>query len=994
MVDLNTLADAVTGTLSPNPTQRRQAESFLTQNASTSGFSILLLQLIASESVPSHVRQAAAVFMKNNTINMYASDDWQDTPSTDRDRVKSSIVDIMLSVPVPIRRQLSNALATIAENEYPKLWPELVPSLCDKLGVVISAAQNAQPGSPVITQIDWNSMQGILETLHAIFDRYPERMRTNDLYSEINYSLKHTSKHVQVLMALLAKVINEDIASKDPKLIEASLACTALVCKIFYCLSWQDIPEYFEDHLPEYMSELRKLLVFESAAIDEMVPDEPGKLDDVHAAVMEITNLYATKFDEEFRPFLPQFIQDSWALLMRRGSSVKYDLVVTTGIKFLSSVSRSPDAHLFEAPNVLSEVCNRIVIPNIGLREEDMELFEDDPLQYVRRDLEGSDTGTRRRGAVELVKGLCMKYEKQVTEIFSSYVQGMLSPQVDWRKRDAAIYLVIALGWKSGTATHGATQTSSLINIGEFFRNFILPELRTAGKNASQLSSPIFTADLIKFVISFRNQTSKEGCAEVIVLCANLLSAQEAVVRTYAAACMERILTVKEKPTPGAQNGVATATRNLPYRFSKEEIAPLLSNLLPAVINTLKANDRPDEYLMRLVLRLCTTSRDRMGSFVESLLPTLVEIFVAATANPANPLFNHYLFETIAALIRFNATPSNVGSFDSALLDPLYNVLINDVTEFAPYVFQVMSQMMYVHTGELPTQYSNLMSPILNPTMWERRGYIPGMVQYIETYMQKCKDNVVANNQMSPILGVFQKLIASKASDHHGLRLITTMFETYDMGVMSLFVSDIFRALMFRLSKAKTVKYVKNLLCCLSTFLLRYGVDAMKSAFDSVDASVFGALLRQVWMPEVVTLRNAGERRLCAVALTQMACGSELCQNEPFAEMWPGLIMTNVALAEGIVMDQNDEGEESEDEEDLAIHMGSVETYSTAHSQLKWGLANGSRVSPLVVEMDPRVVLAAKLTEFLGKHSNFNAVFQEKVEPRAREAIVSYAKAK
>ena len=40
------------------------------------------------------------------------------------------------------------------------------------------------------------------------------------------------------------------------------------------------------------------------------------------------------------------------------------------------------------------------------LRESDVELFEDNAEEYIRRDLEGSDVDTRRRAACDLVKGL------------------------------------------------------------------------------------------------------------------------------------------------------------------------------------------------------------------------------------------------------------------------------------------------------------------------------------------------------------------------------------------------------------------------------------------------------------------------------------------------------------------------------------------------------------------------------------------------------------
>lgn len=54
--------------------------------------------------------------------------------------------------------------------------------------------------------------------------------------------------------------------------------------------------------------------------------------------------------------------------------------------------------------------------------ESDEELFEDDPIDYIRLDLEGSDTDTRRRAAGDLVRGLLEHFAKNVTDILSSYI--------------------------------------------------------------------------------------------------------------------------------------------------------------------------------------------------------------------------------------------------------------------------------------------------------------------------------------------------------------------------------------------------------------------------------------------------------------------------------------------------------------------------------------------------------------------------------------------
>lgn len=48
------------------------------------------------------------------------------------------------------------------------------------------------------------------------------------------------------------------------------------------------------------------------------------------------------------------------------------------------------------------------------------------PVEYIRRDAEGSDSDTRRRAAADLVRSLTDKYEVQVTELFTGYVGAML----------------------------------------------------------------------------------------------------------------------------------------------------------------------------------------------------------------------------------------------------------------------------------------------------------------------------------------------------------------------------------------------------------------------------------------------------------------------------------------------------------------------------------------------------------------------------------------
>jgi exportin-2 (importin alpha re-exporter) len=69
--------------------------------------------------------------------------------------------------------------------------------------------------------------------------------------------------------------------------------------------------------------------------------------------------------------------------------------LVSKATKFLSVVVKMPHkAELFSNPAILEQFCEKIVLPNMALRPFEEELFEDDPLEYLRRDLEGSGWST------------------------------------------------------------------------------------------------------------------------------------------------------------------------------------------------------------------------------------------------------------------------------------------------------------------------------------------------------------------------------------------------------------------------------------------------------------------------------------------------------------------------------------------------------------------------------------------------------------------------
>jgi exportin-2 (importin alpha re-exporter) len=70
-----------------------------------------------------------------------------------------------------------------------------------------------------------------------------------------------------------------------------------------------------------------------------------------------------------------------------------------------------------------------------------------------------------------------------------------------------------------------------------------------------------------------------------------------------------------------------------------------------------------------------------------------------------------------------------------------------------------------------------ILPPLLSPTLWERPANVPALSRLLQAYFMKGADQVTAKGHLMPILGIFQKLIASKSNDHEGFYLLESIVQ-------------------------------------------------------------------------------------------------------------------------------------------------------------------------------------------------------------------------
>ena len=72
------------------------------------------------------------------------------------------------------------------------------------------------------------------------------------------------------------------------------------------------------------------------------------------------------------------------------------------------------------------------------------------------------------------------------------------------------------------------------------------------------------------------------------------------------------------------------------------------------------------------------------------------------------------------------------------------HILTQDITEFIPYGFQLLSLMLELYTNQIPDTYRELFPFLLMPALWERPGYIPALVRLLQAYIERGSSTVVA----------------------------------------------------------------------------------------------------------------------------------------------------------------------------------------------------------------------------------------------------------
>lgn len=549
-------------------------------------------------------------------------------------------------------------------------------------------------------------------------------------------------------------------------------------------------------------------------------------------------------------------------------------------------------------------------------------MFEDNPEEYIRKDIEGSDIDTRRRAVSDFLRTLSSHFEAKIIELFGGYLNMLLErykadPKNNWRSKDTAIYLVTTLASKGATQKHGVTQASSLVPLPQFLQSDILPELERPNVN----EMPVLKADALKFLMTFRTVLGPQVTAAIPLIIRHLES-ESYVVHSYAACTLEKILIMKDS------SGNPLISQNM--------LAPHAQSIVVGLFTALsKQNSGENEYIMKAIMRSFNTLNEHTMPFMAVALPKLTEILTMVAKNPSKPHFNHFLFETIALSIKIvcKIEPNAVTSFEEALFPQFQHILQADIMEFLPYVFQMLSLLMEIRQsiGSVPDPYLALFPCLLSPVLWERPGNITPLIRLICTFVKQASPQIQAQGKLNAVLGVFQKMIASKSNDHEGFYLLQSLILYFPRADILQNMASIFTILFQRLSSSKTTKYVKSLIVFFTFYASKVGADELIQLVDGIQNEMFGMVCARVFIPDINKVSSATDRKIVAVGMTKILCQSSIMAQK-YRAHWQGMLQALIELFELPPDETSIAG-------DTFIEIEDTAGYQVAYSQLNFASA-------------------------------------------------------
>jgi exportin-2 (importin alpha re-exporter) len=304
------------------------------------------------------------------------------------------------------------------------------------------------------------------------------------------------------------------------------------------------------------------------------------------------------------------------------------------------------------------------------------------------------------------------------------------------------------------------------------------------------------------------------------------------VVHTYAAYAITRLLDTK---VPKAAGGVPEPLIN------SATFAPFFGATVSGLFTVLSLPvSKENEHVMRCLMRVVIVTGAAALPHAGELVTRLNAIVIEVLRQCRNPLFPYYVFETLAAFLRFvcGSDATLVAAFTQAFM-PQYALIKSDANAEAmlPYAWQIFSMLVQRTPAPLPPHLAAEFPLFFTPDLWTNRSNVPAMVRVLCSFISQDAGQLLQGDGITKLLGLIQQLVSKKSSDDQGMLLLCAVFNAVPFAQLQQYSQGIFHMLLGRLQNDKTVKYNRLFLNALGLACLKFTPQAVAAVLNGMQVS-------------------------------------------------------------------------------------------------------------------------------------------------------------
>ena len=745
-------------TLSQDKSDREKSEQFLSQikmdvNTLTTFFSYILNK---SENIA--LRVSVCVFLKN-----YISDYFYDSSynailnknkimdETSKNYFKENILELMLNAENELLPHIIEMVKIIVQgaNGYLIIWPKLMDFIGD-----------------ILNKHDSSKSRHIYNLITKIIKRYHIESKSDSLFREIIYTMDKICKPMTDDAINIIKYFNSYNNNSNDEVMLQCLQMMNKIMSIFYSLNYQDFPEFFEDHLNEWITILNDTLLLPNKTgeiSNNISPSLRGLILKVKAKTLKNINLYYSNYYEDIEKYAQDLCGSVWTLMCKSKTiSDNYSKLMKELLDFFKSGFQMGKINNLKIEQ-LNQIFEYIILPNLSLSSKEREDFQENPVEFLKIEFEEYDMSSNKYFSINLLQIINNNFPDVNKMIISPKIIQLLNEynsdkSKNWNKKLLAINLLFASCIKTFAQRFGVTELnpqSSFNDIDNLINEIFIKEFQ-------DYKSPIIIQVYsLKFLSTFRLQiTDKNKLGQIILMLIDILNKCGEITQNACLLCLDLIINMKDLQTRKSSTIEIINNDNI------------FNNLISSLLSFISKNT--NIFAMRCFFRALKLTQDqKLQSLAESINTSMDAILKLIIKNPQSDEFNFYFFETCALIMKKfeiksinNASDlSLIKNFQNTLQNDLNLILQNNITDILGYSFQLFAFYLYL-TNDNNEFYQNILNNILtNDKMWDinMKYLYPPSIDYIKVILLTNKQFCENQQVIQLLFKICQTLIENKS---------------------------------------------------------------------------------------------------------------------------------------------------------------------------------------------------------------------------------------